>query len=431
LLFVAGGMTGQRTFLFLQGLASPFFSRLARNLRRAGHKTLRVNVCGLDWASWRGSAVNFRRRPEDWPEFISYLIQERRVTDLVVFGDCRPFNQIALKEAQRCDIRRHVFEEGYVRPHWVTLEKNSTNGFSSLPRDPEGVRQLAARTPDPPPATPVAGSFFNRAVWDVAANIVGTALWPVFPHYVRHWTEHPFLEYAGWLGRFARMPVERRRDRATIANVVGQRPYYFLPLQLHSDYQIRAHSPFVHPSEAIAIVVKSFARHADARNVLLLKLHPLDNGLFDYRSYVERIAEQSGVAERVKFISDGPLDTIVKASLGVVLVNSSVGQLALQHGRPVKTLGRAIYDMPGLTAQCPLDEFWVALPKPDDELVADHRKITIAHTQINGGFFTPRGIDLAVKHATQRMLAGPALESSPVAAKATYPFLAPIPVANR
>ena len=141
----------------------------------------------------------------------------------------------------------------------------------------------------------VGGSFFKRALWDVTANIIGAALWPMFPHYRWHGTDHPFIEYAGWIRRFARTPAMRKQTHEIIARVVdGGLPYYLMPLQLHSDYQIRVHSPYAHPIEAAEETVISFAKHAPAETHLLFKLHPLDNGLFDYPGKITQIAEHAG-----------------------------------------------------------------------------------------------------------------------------------------
>src|SRR5262249_7725247 len=151
----------------------------------------------------------------------------------------------------------------------------------------------------------VGGSFFKRALWDVTANIIGAALFPVFPHYRWHGTDHPFLEYAGWIKRFSRTSARRRRNRETMTRVVeSDRPYYLMPLQLHSAYQIRVPSPYAHPIEAAEEIVESFAAHAPADSQLLFKLHPLDNHLFDYPGEIARIAERACAAERVHFIDD-------------------------------------------------------------------------------------------------------------------------------
>src|SRR3990172_3288595 len=58
-------------FLFLQGVASPFFSRLADWLIAKGCEVFRINFCVGDAIYWRGKlAWNFRQRVESLPAFM-------------------------------------------------------------------------------------------------------------------------------------------------------------------------------------------------------------------------------------------------------------------------------------------------------------------------------------------------------------------------
>ena len=396
----------KRTFLFLQGLASPFFYRLARRLRAAGHDVLRINLSGADMVFWPERAINFRGSAQDWPDFVAQVMRDRHVTDLVLFGDCRPYHRVALQVARQGDAVAHIFEEGYIRPNWITLEHGGTNGYSAIPRDPHAIRALAEQLPEPRQPVELHASFFTRSLWDVTANILGALLWPLFPHYRWHGTEHPFLEYAGWVRRLARRPASSRRARKTIAHLVdGGLPYFLVPLQLHSDYQIRVHSPYSNPVEAIEEIIASFVGHAASDAHLLFKLHPLDNSLFDYPGKIAQAARRFGATDRVHVIDDSDLPKLLTHSSGVVLVNSSMGTLALEHGYPVKALGTATYDMPGLTFQGPLDEFWANPTPPDDDLYRAYRRVVLALTQVNGGFFNSEAIGIGTRLVADRMLA--------------------------
>jgi capsular polysaccharide export protein len=90
---------------------------------------------------------------------------------------------------------------------------------------------------------------------------------------------------------------------------------------------------------------------------------------------------------------------------GVVCVNSTAGLAAIEFGTPTITLGRAIYDMPGLTHQGDLDGFWTAPQVPDAELYLAFRHVVIAETQINGAYATAKGRHLAVPEIARRLLA--------------------------
>jgi capsular polysaccharide export protein len=238
------------------------------------------------------------------------------------------------------------------------------------------------------------------------------------------------MEYASWISRFARTRTRQRQTQETLARVVGgDRPYYLVPLQLHSDYQIRVHSPYTHPIEAAEEIVESFATHAPAESQLLFKRHPLDNHLFDYPGEIARIAEAAGAAHRVHIIDDGDLPTLLRRSNGVVLINSSIGTLALEHGCAVKALGTATYDMPGLTFQGSLNAFWTTPITPDPELYRAYRRVVIALTQVNGGFFEERAIELGTRLAKQRIIANagaaPSPAPTPVGATTIPPRAAP------
>ena len=79
--------------------------------------------------------------------------------------------------------------------------------------------------------------------------------------------------------------------------------------------------------------------------------------------------------------------------------NSSAALSALGFGTPVKVLGKAFFDMEGLTDPRALDRFWHDPKAPDPALFARFRTWVIDNTQINGGFHGP-----AVRRATARAL---------------------------
>ena len=55
---------------------------------------------------------------------------------------------------------------------------------------------------------------------------------------------------------------------------------------------------------------------------------------------------------------------------------------------PVKVLGRAYYDIPGITDQNTLAEFWNHPTPPDKELFHAYRMYHLNVTQINGNFYS-------------------------------------------
>lgn len=398
-------MTGRRCFLFLQGLATHLFVRLGDALAARGHAVHRVNFNAGDRLFWqRPNATDFAGTDGQWPAALQALIDAHGVTDLVMFGDCRPRHVVAVAMAKRLGLRPWIFEEAYLRPGYITLELGGVNAHSPLPRDPARIRAMARGLPPAAPETLSGGSFLRRASDDVRYNIANLLLHHRFPHWRTHRSWNPFHEYAGWLLRGALRPARRsvaRRRLQRLQSWTG--PAFVLPLQLEGDYQLRLHSPFASLGDAIATIVASFAAHAPADALLAVKGHPLDNGLTDWGAFARRCAGRAGVADRLLWLPELPFGPVLAPAAGVVTVNSTAGLQSLREGKPVITLGKALYDMPGLTFQHGLDRFWTEAAPPDPALVDALRRVLAAHCLIRGGFFSVAGIDEAVGHAVARL----------------------------
>jgi capsular polysaccharide export protein len=400
------GFGTKRSFLFLQGLATPFWLRLANEMESRGHAVHRVILSGGDRVFWpKTGAVSYRGRFSDWRQFLGSFLHESGISDIILFGDCRPYHRVAVELARSRGIAVHVFEEGYFRPEWITLERDGTNAFSSLPRDAESVFAEAAQIrSDEHNIEHVSGGFAKRVLWEILNQIAMLLLAPLYPHYRRHRSHHPVVEFGGWLKRLFRGPLERHYTiRLSRYLEETDRPYYLLPLQLETDYQIRRHSRFNSMADVMDVVLQSFARSAPADSLLVVKLHPLDNGLVNFRKQAKRIAHRLGLGDRVVVMDGGHLPSLLSKSQGVVVVNSTTGLSALHRGRPTKVLGNALFDIPGLTCQGSLDSFWLTRTKPDMDLLHAFRRVVLARAQVNGSFFTKAGMDLAVDRALERM----------------------------
>ena len=67
-------------------------------------------------------------------------------------------------------------------------------------------------------------------------------------------------------------------------------------------------------------------------------------------------------------------------------------------------MSSAIYSLPGLTFQGGLDEFWRGGVAPEADLYRHFRNIVMYATQINGGFYSARGITLAVERSARALV---------------------------
>lgn len=397
-----------KVFLFLQGPATPFFSRLACRLARAGHAVHRIHFNAGDMLYWNDKpAWRYRGKVEGLRDFLDDKYCRHGITDQILFGDRRPVHRPAVEHGEVCGVRTHVFEEGYFRPWWVTLEREGVNGHSLLPRDPDWFREAGARLGEAAEPVKFVSPFYQRAIHDVIYHLAGLANPVVFPHFRTHAGVTAPVEYAGYVRRFTRLRLIRDRERRRALEIArsGQKPYYVLPLQLNTDAQIRDHSRFMHMGEVIEYVLESFARHAPGGSKMVIKNHPLDPGLMNYAKIIRACTRRFDLAGRVEYLEDGDLTALVQAARGVVTVNSTVGIVALEQGTPTLTLGDPIYNLPGLTCQMPLDAFWCEAKPPDRAFFSCFRRCVMHATQINGGFYCGTGIALAVENSVRVLTA--------------------------
>ena len=393
-----------RSILLLQGLMGPLFRELGKGLIQAGHRAYKVNFNGGDRLFWRlPGGIDYRGSLQDWPEALRQLINRHQITDLMLFGDCRDHHRAAREIANEMGIRVYVFEEGYIRPDWVTMEVGGVNGNSRLPRNPEYYRQTAATLPPVPPHQKVRSSFRRRATEGLAYNAADVLTRWHYPHWTNHRPWHPLVEGIGWTRKLLRKKEMEAAGAALLAHLESSaQPFFLLPLQLDSDAQIRIHSPFVGIADALKTIIRSFAAHAPPDVRLVVKEHPLDNGVRDWRQETADIAARFGVEDRVDYLFGGDIETISTKSRGIVTINSTSGTLGLARGVPVVVLGSAVYDMPDITFQDGLDAFWTCPKPPDAATFAAFRRVLIDQCLLPGGFFSAEGLGKVVSNAIAR-----------------------------
>jgi capsular polysaccharide export protein len=394
-------MKDERAFVFLQGPPGPLFQKLGAAIGASGVPVYRINLSGGDRYDWPDGATDFRGRFSEWPVFFDKFLREKNITDLVLFGDCRPHHVSAHGMASVRGVRTHVLEEGYLRPDWMTFELEGVNARSTLSRDKTWFRQEAMRLPPEPKLPRVTASFRRRvrdSYWHFHHVLDGRFR---YPHYRSHRSGSILMEGIGWAWKFATWNL-REKKAARILDNVGK-PLFLLPLQLSGDYQIRAHSPFPDMQSAASYVIESFAANASSAAHLLLKAHPLDSSFYNWRKFVRRHAERLGLTGRVHFIDGGDLEELVKVAQGLVCVNSTSATLALAAGTPVCTIGEAIYDMPGLTHQEHLDRFWSKPTPPERGLYPAFRRVLVDRCLVRGGLASESAVTTLIESILDRL----------------------------
>jgi capsular polysaccharide export protein len=374
--------------LLLQGPVGPFFSRLAADLRRAGASVYKINFNAGDWIFYPKNAINFRGTTDELPDFLDTVLHENKIELILLFGDCRPIHQIARQVATRRGVNIGVFEEGYIRPNYVTFERNGVNAHSSIPRDPEYYQK---RPLSPTPIhNELPNGYWHMVLWGMLYFLVGSMGSSFFRHY-RHHRPMNVFECLFWVRSSYRKQWYRFRQRKIMKLLTGalSGEFFLVPLQVHNDSQVRLHSACGDVSVFISEVISSFAAHSPKNTTLVFKHHPMDRGYTHYGKYIAEVAQKHGVLERCIYVHDLHMPTLLTHTRGVVVINSVTGLQALRKGVAVKVVGDAIYDIKGLCFQGSLDQFWrkSCHVTPSRHLLQQFLNYLILRTQINTNFY--------------------------------------------
>jgi capsular polysaccharide export protein len=399
-----------RTFLFLQGPHGPYVRRLARMLSASGAQVWRVGFNMGDQVFWHDARtyIPFTDSQDAWPERIRAILTEKGVTDLVLYGDTRFIHAEAVRAAQDAGVMVHVFEEGYLRPYWISYERGGSNGHSRLMEmDVPQMQQVLADAqldiPEPP------------AHWgDMRHHIFYGALYHWFVMFAnrryRGFRPHRALtvgkEFQLYLKRLILMPFQALgRIIATRRIRNGGFPYHLALLQLAHDASFLDHSPFKSVTEFLDLVIEGFANGAARHHHLVFKAHPLEDGRVPLRREIRRLAAQHGVEGRVHYVRGGKLARLLDHARSAVTVNSTAAQQVLWRGLPLKVFGAAVYDKPEFVSTQPLPEFFAQPTRPDSRAYRDYRHYLLETSQIPGGFYSARGRRQLLRQIVDMMLA--------------------------
>ena len=78
--------------LLLQGPVGPFFLFLKKHLEKKGIHVTKVNFNGGDLCFYPFHSVWFRGELSVWSDTLKKIILEKKIEQIVVFGDCRPIH---------------------------------------------------------------------------------------------------------------------------------------------------------------------------------------------------------------------------------------------------------------------------------------------------------------------------------------------------
>lgn len=377
--------------LLLQGPMGDFFQRFANWLTSNDIECYKINFNAGDRYFYKTTknVFDYKGKLDLFSEWLQSFVNQNDIDAMVCFGDCRDYHQQAKFVARKLEINFFAFEEGYIRPNYITFEQDGVNFFSRFLTYFEQQNKKKTNIKE------------NTTIYDVQHDhaklfksiFLYYLMWVTFsfqyPYYQHHRGIRPIKELYFYclsgLRRLKNKYVEPKIFDSFIKSYSNN--YFVFALQVHNDFQIREHSDLKEVEKYIDLVLKNFSQNADSTKHLVLKHHPMDRGYRNYKKLILRRSQEYKIEGRVHYFCDIHLPTLLKYSLGLVTVNSTTGIQALFHKIPVKVLGRAIYNLPKLTNQYSLSQFWDNPDVVDYKYFQYFRKNLIEYSQLNGSYY--------------------------------------------
>lgn len=378
-----------KNVLFLQGPMGNFFKKLDTLFRRKGATTYKIGFNGGDWFySHKDNYIPYTKRKEEWETYVKDFLITYKIDKIFLFGDCRYYQSKAIKIAMELEIDIFVFEEGYVRPHYITMEKFGVNDYSQISRNPVFYQNLKQTVI--PPVLHARSSKFKMIHSASMYYFISNILHKRYPYYEHHRDFSALKEFHYGVRGIYRKLIYTLSERKYLKKIEGSlsKKYFFIPLQTHNDFQILQHSDYGSLEKFIIEVLESFSQHANKETWIIFKHHPVDRGRKNYKKFIMDQAKFLKVDNRTLVVNDIHLPTCIKHTKGTVTINSTVGLTSIGYKIPTITLGNALYDIEGLTCKAiSLETFWQAPKEPDETLYQQVRGHLIKTTQLNGSFY--------------------------------------------
>ncbi|MDR1460649.1 MAG: capsular biosynthesis protein [Campylobacteraceae bacterium] len=367
-----------------------FFKRLDKLLRKKGAVTYKIAFNAADWLfSNKDNVISYKDTPKKWEKFVEDFLITKSINKIFLFGDCRFYQKTTIKVAVKLGVEVFVFEEGYIRPDYVTMEKWGVNGNSKLPKSKSFYENLP-EVLEQQKTLPMNNSLYSMIMSAIIYYFVANVFSFLYPHYIHHRSFSATKEAFCGARNFTRKIIYALKNRPynnRLKNDLSKK-YFFVPLQTYTDAQIKKHSLLKNMEEFIEIVLISFANFADKNHFIVFKHHPFDRGRKNYTNYINNLAKKLNIEKRVIILFELCIPNTLKNALGTVTINSTIGFSSLYYCTPTITLGKAIYNIKGLTCKgMDLDDFWKSPYPPNVELFKKFRAFIIKNSQINSCFY--------------------------------------------
>ena len=376
--------------LFLMGPIGTFFARLSNYLEENNIKTYKISFPLYEYGFPKSRLINFHQDIYTFKKFLKKILIDKKIKHIFMYGNVLIPHREALslvKELKKEDIQinTHIFELGYLRPNFVTLENKGINYSSGFIKSREFYLKQDSYKTFPIPKKHA--RFRIRKIWKTITFInhcfknyklvnKDHKLQPK-PIYIWFQIKGFFLKY------YFRLSEYKIKKKCFVEN-----KFFLVILQVNTDSQLTEGSALKDNKKFIYKVIEDFAKAKPNNINLVFKHHPRDRGYINYFNLIKKTSKEFAVDDKVFYIHDYFLSKLFqnRNCKGTVLINSTVGYQSLYHSVPLKSLGISPYNIEGLADQRSLTSFFKNPSTVDRILFNKFYKYILENSQINGNF---------------------------------------------
>ena len=375
--------------LFLMGPIGTFFARLSNYLEENNVRTYKILFPLHEYGFNQSRIIKYDQNINYFKKFLSKTLINYEIKHIFMYGNVLIPHKQALDLVQELkiegkNINTHIFELGYLRPNFVTLENEGINYNSSLIKSRQFYLKQDSFSDLPIPKKHA--RFRIRKIWKTISFINHS-----FKNYKIVEKEHKlqpkpiyiWYQIKGFILKYFFFFTEYK-----LKNYFLGKNYFLVILQVSTDSQLTEGSDFKDNKKFIYKVIKDFAEANPNGVNLVFKHHPRDRGYTNYFNQIKKISNEFDVLNKVFYFHDYFLSKLFQNPncKGTVLINSTVGYQSLYHSVPVKSLGITPYNIEGLSSQQDLTSFFRNPSIVDRLLFKKFYKHVMENSQINGNF---------------------------------------------
>ena len=333
-----------RHFLLLQGPQSTFFSVLAKKLRSQNFRTTKINFNESDELFYGKKAIRYNYSDKNWASYISDIARMQGVTDIVLFNEKTPQHASAVSELRKQGLGIHIFDDGYFGNQQISLRSQD------FPQEP----MFYMRAPTIHFDEEIEKTGFSlQKLQHIKAALASRELPAISPLTLARGLQQTYLQHA------------LRDKNFFIAHLEET--------ELHLADEI----------------IASFAEHTN--NTALVLSVPRKVKVREAKHHVFQLITPN-------------LGTLIQNAEGLIVGSSNAGFIALENEKPLLALGDSIFNFAGLTNQSKLLGFWHRRVSANPTLYSKFKNHLCAKTQVNGSFYSQKGIKMAAEKAASQII---------------------------